>query len=70
MYFILFKCSTWKGTGIKFTNLGHPYFVGVQFHPEFKSRPFHPSAPYLGLILASCGKLSKYLENGNRLSPR
>ena len=21
---------------------GHPWFVGVQFHPEFKSRPDHP----------------------------
>ncbi|XP_073110653.1 uncharacterized protein [Elaeis guineensis] len=26
----------------------HPYFVGVQFHPEFKSRPGKPSAPFLG----------------------
>ncbi|XP_073110652.1 uncharacterized protein [Elaeis guineensis] len=25
----------------------HPYFVGVQFHPEFKSRPGKPSAPFL-----------------------
>lgn len=28
----------------------HPYFVGVQFHPEYISRPLRPSAPYLGLI--------------------
>ncbi|OMO82065.1 CTP synthase [Corchorus olitorius] len=27
---------------------GHPYYVGVQFHPEFKSRPGKPSAPFLG----------------------
>ncbi|RZR83017.1 hypothetical protein BHM03_00009557 [Ensete ventricosum] len=26
----------------------HPYFVGVQFHPEFKSRPGKPSAVFLG----------------------
>ncbi|XP_020529851.1 CTP synthase isoform X2 [Amborella trichopoda] len=26
----------------------HPYYVGVQFHPEFKSRPGKPSAPFLG----------------------
>ena len=26
----------------------HPYFVGVQFHPEFKSRPGKPSALFLG----------------------
>jgi CTP synthase len=28
----------------------HPYFVGVQYHPEYISRPLKPSAPYLGLI--------------------
>lgn len=48
----------------------HPFFIGVQFHPEFKSRPLHPSAPYLGLILASCGKLKSYLLRGNNSSPR
>ncbi|RYQ88957.1 hypothetical protein Ahy_B09g095847 isoform A [Arachis hypogaea] len=26
----------------------HPYYVGVQFHPEFKSRPARPSALFLG----------------------
>ena len=26
----------------------HPYFVAVQFHPEFKSRPGKPSPPFLG----------------------
>ena len=29
---------------------GHPYYVGVQFHPEFKSRPGRPSPPFLGLL--------------------
>lgn len=27
----------------------HPYFIGVQFHPEFKSRPGKPSAVFLGI---------------------
>ncbi|GFZ19361.1 CTP synthase family protein [Actinidia rufa] len=27
----------------------HPFYVGVQFHPEFKSRPGRPSAPFLGI---------------------
>ncbi|KAM7252299.1 hypothetical protein ACFE04_024182 [Oxalis oulophora] len=31
----------------------HPYFVGVQFHPEFKSRPGKPSATFLGIFLAT-----------------
>ena len=36
---------------------GHPYFVGVQFHPEFKSRPGRPSPPFLGLLKAASGQL-------------
>lgn len=32
---------------------GHPYYVGVQFHPEFKSRPNRPSPPFLGLLQAA-----------------
>jgi CTP synthase len=39
----------------------HPYYVGCQFHPEFTSRPLHPSPPFLGLVLAACGKLEAYL---------
>lgn len=31
----------------------HPYFVGVQFHPEFKSRPNKPHPLFLGLINAA-----------------
>lgn len=27
----------------------HPFYVCVQFHPEFKSRPGRPSAPFLGI---------------------
>lgn len=48
----------------------HPYFVGVQYHPEYLSRPMKPSPPYLGLVLASCGKLTSYINRGCRLSPR
>jgi len=48
----------------------HPYFVGVQYHPEYISRPLNPSRPYLGLILAATGKLTTYLTNGCKLSPR
>ena len=39
----------------------HPYFVGVQFHPEYTSRPLKPSPVYHGLLLASAGKLKGYL---------
>jgi len=30
----------------------HPFFLGVQFHPEFKSRPWKPSPPYCAFIRA------------------
>uniref|UniRef100_A0A673V550 CTP synthase n=1 Tax=Suricata suricatta TaxID=37032 RepID=A0A673V550_SURSU len=48
--------------------LNHPYFVGVQFHPEFSSRPMKPSPPYLGLLLAATGNLHSYLQAGCKLS--
>lgn len=31
----------------------HPWFVGVQFHPEFKSRPFAPHPLFVSFIQAS-----------------
>ncbi|XP_076881996.1 uncharacterized protein LOC143530317 [Bidens hawaiensis] len=40
----------------------HPYFVGVQFHPEYKSRPGKPSALFLGLIAAATGQLDALLK--------
>ncbi|KAA8537144.1 hypothetical protein F0562_029630 [Nyssa sinensis] len=42
----------------------HPYFIGVQFHPEFKSRPGKPSALFLGLIAAATGQLDAVLKKG------
>lgn len=36
-------------------NPDHPYFVGLQAHPEFCSRPLNPSPPFLGLVAAACG---------------
>jgi len=30
----------------------HPYYLAVQFHPEFKSRPNLPHPLFLGLIKA------------------
>ena len=39
----------------------HPFYVAVQYHPEYISRPMRPSPPYLGLILAATGKLQAFL---------
>ncbi|XP_055642364.1 CTP synthase isoform X2 [Toxorhynchites rutilus septentrionalis] len=46
----------------------HPYYVATQFHPEYLSRPLKPSPVFLGLILASVGKLDFYLTHDNKLS--
>ncbi|NPV88568.1 CTP synthase [Coprothermobacteraceae bacterium] len=32
---------------------GHPFYVGVQYHPEFKSRPTVPHPLFLGLLEAA-----------------
>ncbi|KIX96523.1 uncharacterized protein Z520_07789 [Fonsecaea multimorphosa CBS 102226] len=37
----------------------HPFFVGVQFHPEYLSRVLRPSPPYLGFVAASAGMLEQ-----------
>ncbi|XP_044760039.1 CTP synthase [Coccinella septempunctata] len=48
----------------------HPYYVAVQFHPEYLSRPLAPSPPFVGLILAAKEKLSCYIDKGLKLSPQ
>ena len=37
----------------------HPFFVGVQFHPEFKSRPNRPHPLFAGFIAAAVAQLEK-----------
>ena len=34
----------------------HPYFIGTQFHPEFRSRPTRASPPFVGLLEAVLGE--------------
>ena len=31
----------------------HPYFIGMQYHPELTSRPLRPQPAFMGLIAAS-----------------
>jgi len=50
------KVSAFDSTGriinaIELTD--HPFWIGVQYHPEFKSRPDNPHPLYLGLIRAA-----------------
>jgi CTP synthase len=55
-----------EGTGLKFSGLSpdgvlpetveredHPWFVGVQYHPELKSRPFAPHPLFASFIAAA-----------------
>lgn len=32
---------------------GHPWFIGVQFHPELKSKPFEPHPLFAGFVAAA-----------------
>jgi CTP synthase len=32
---------------------GHPFFLGCQFHPEFKSKPLEPHPLFRSFITAS-----------------
>ena len=50
--------------------IDHPYYVAVQYHPEYLSRPLNPSPPYLGLILAASNKLNGFISRGCNISPR
>ena len=34
----------------------HPWFVGVQYHPEFKSKPTHPHPLFKAFIAAAVRK--------------
>ncbi|XP_057453329.1 uncharacterized protein LOC130745195 [Lotus japonicus] len=49
---------------------GHPFFIGAQFHPEFKSRPGKPSPLFSGLIAAACERTVLPVSNGHaKLTP-
>lgn len=41
----------------------HPWFVGVQFHPEYLSRVLQPSKPYLGFVAAAAGCLESVTKD-------
>jgi len=58
--------ETLEATGLKFSGLSpdgvlpeiveyadHPWFIGVQYHPELKSRPFEPHPLFKGFIKAA-----------------
>ena len=53
------RCSGTSPDGrlVEFTEIAdHPFFVGTQAHPEFKSRPDRPHPLFLGLIKAAAAR--------------
>jgi len=47
----------------------HPFFVGVQYHPEFLSRPEAPHPLYLALVQAAIARKGKEVANPVAPSP-
>ena len=58
--------TRWRRAGLVFSGMSpdgqlpeiverpdHPWFIGVQFHPELKSRPFEPHPLFAGFIEAA-----------------
>ncbi|MCR4683822.1 MAG: gamma-glutamyl-gamma-aminobutyrate hydrolase family protein, partial [Clostridiales bacterium] len=41
---------------------GRDFFVGVQYHPEFKSRPNRPHPLFLGFVGAAVGNADRKAE--------
>jgi len=57
--------STPDGTYVEIVELpGHPFFLGCQFHPEFKSKPLEPHPLFTAFVEAS------YENRRNRLEKR
>ncbi len=51
---LLFSGTLEKGNLVEITEvLDHPWMVGVQFHPEFKSKPTEPHPLFRDFIKAS-----------------
>jgi len=48
---------------------GHPFYLGVQFHPEFTSRPVNPSPVFRGFVEACIARRSIPLSSPTGVSP-
>jgi CTP synthase len=44
----------------------HPFFIGSQFHPEFKSRPLRPHPLFHGFVGAAAGPRKDELSEAAR----
>ncbi|KAH6657386.1 UTP-ammonia ligase [Truncatella angustata] len=56
-----------KGVRVECIELkDHPFYVGVQAHPEYTSKVLDPSPTYLGFVAASAGCLDEVIEQATR----
>jgi len=46
----------------------HPHFVGCQFHPEFKSKPFKPHPLFAGFVRAAVAHRDARLREGGSVA--
>lgn len=52
-----------KGERMEIVELpDHPWFVGVQFHPEYLSRVLAPSKPFLGFVSSAAGVFDEVMK--------
>jgi CTP synthase len=55
--------DTPDGTYVEIVEIpDHPWFLGCQFHPEFKSRPLDPHPLFKAFIAAACARQRKRLS--------
>ena len=55
--------DTPDGTYVEIVEIpDHPWFLGCQFHPEFKSRPLDPHPLFKAFIAAACARQRKQLS--------
>ncbi len=47
---------------------GHPWFVGVQFHPEFQSKPTEPHPLFASFVAAACERKSAPTQHAAQTS--
>ncbi|KAI9815491.1 MAG: CTP synthase ura7 [Pycnora praestabilis] len=60
-----------KGERMEILELkNHPWYVGVQFHPEYLSRVLRPSKPYLGFVAAAAGCLDEVVARTSQAGGR
>jgi CTP synthase len=48
---------------------GHPWFLAVQFHPEFKSKPMQPHPLFHGFIGAALARRNSRIPGSAQASP-